>query len=251
MTRLLSLVFVLTAAVQAQVQIGIEAGVPLTNTFSTSQIGPYVGNGSFLEDAYSSQTKRLLIGPTIRVGLPLGLGLQFDALYQRVNYEGTYISAGGESSAEYFSHNTANRWQFPLLAQYKLKVPLFKPFVEVGPTLSHIFNGHNTLDLFNDVFGSQSLSTSEVDKLAELRHSTVFGAAVGLGVDLHVRFLHIRPEFRYVRWVSSQFSAASPYSANDLLTVMSIPTNLPLPAVGQPSISSKRNEVSFLLGITF
>jgi hypothetical protein len=244
MGRHLSVALLLAVAAHGQVRLhfGVEAGVPLTNTLSTSQI-LFQGDG-ILYDAYSSKTKLLLIGPTIRVELPLGLGVQFDALYQRVNSEQTH-NQGKFDGLETFSHNTADRWQFPLLVQYRVKFPLLTPFIEAGPSVAHVANGHNTRVVFQTALGRTFSSIDQSNHLTELRHSTVAGVTAGLGVDLHPRFLHIRPEFRYVRWASAQFSALSPYAATNFFPV-SPGTFIPVPA-----ISSKRDEVDFLLGITF
>jgi len=97
-----------------------------------------------------------------------------------------------------------------------------------------------------DALFDHRIISSETDHLIELRHSTVAGVTLGLGVDLHPRFLHIRPEFRYVRWGSAQFSALSDQVLSDLL----FPTPGTSP-VSVPSISSKRDQIDFLLGITF
>ena len=250
MVRHLSVALLLAVAAQGQVRLhfGVEAGVPLTNTLSASSIPLLIGNGS-LQDTYSSNTKRLLIGPTVRVDLPFGLGVEVDGLYQRINYEhyflGNFGTGGGGVT---FSHNTADRWQFPLLIQYGPKFPLLKPFIEAGPSLSYIVNGRNvTVRSTQDIFRS-STSNSQTSDLRELRHNTAAGITVGLGVDLHPLFLHIRPEFRYVRWASAQFSALSEHEATDI----HFPAGPDLPPVHiPPSISSKRDEIDFLLGVTF
>lgn len=233
----------LAVAAQAQVPLhfGVEAGVPLTNTFSTSAIFLSPGNGAVLVDAYSSNTKRLLIGPTVRVDLPFGLGVQVDGIYQRINYEHYFAEfEGGAGGSELFSHNTADRWQFPLLIQYGPRFPVIKPFIEAGPSFSYIANAHNVMVLVRNALFDHGMSSSETNHLIELRHSTVAGVTMGLGVDLHPRFLHIRPEFRYVRWGSAQFSALS-------ATVI----GSPFPLKSPPSISSKQDQIDFLLGITF
>jgi hypothetical protein len=95
------------------------------------------------------------------------------------------------------AHNTANRWQFPLLIQYHLKFPVIKPFVEGGPSFSYISNGHNVMvQLYNNPFDHR-MTSSQSNDLIELRRATVAGVTMGFGVDLHPRFLHIRPEFRF------------------------------------------------------
>src|SRR5216684_707493 len=94
--RLVPLVCVLgrVATGQIQVHFGVEAGVPLTDTRASSSqssntvipMGLTSGTSSFC-DRYSSETKRLLIGPAFRVEMQSGLGIEIDALYQRIDYD--------------------------------------------------------------------------------------------------------------------------------------------------------------------
>jgi Outer membrane protein beta-barrel domain len=247
MIRHLSVALLLAVAAQGQVRFhfGVEAGVPLTNTLSGSSVFSSPGNGYVLLDSFSSNTKRLLIGPTVRVDLPFGLGVQVDGLYQRINYEHFFrIGIGTGAGNETFSHNTADRWQFPLLIQYSPRLTIIKLFVEAGPSLSYITNGHNLavyqgLDSFD-----HRMFSSETNHLIELRHNTVAGVTAGLGVDLHPWVVHIRPEFRYTRWTTAQFSYR-------VLSDQDFPTPFRQPPAGIPSISSKRDQIDFLLGVTF
>jgi hypothetical protein len=234
------LVLCFTSTAFAQVHFGVEAGVPITGMMHTSESSGH-GNAT-VSDMYSSGTKRLLIGPTVNVALPLGFRLQFDALYQRVNYDHTFIYTQVYTK-ETFSHNTANRWQFPLLLQYRLPVPVVKPFVGVGPSFSHVSGGRNVTFNQDNLFGSfRGTSTTTSSSLPELRHSTVAGFTAGIGLDVHVLFIHVAPEFRFTRWGSSQFDASSEFAVLD---------RAQLPPLNVPSISSNRNQVDFLLGITF
>ena len=238
----------IAARAQVRVHFGVEAGVPLTNTLSASSFSLSPKNGYLLVDSFSSNTKRLLIGPTLRVDLPFGFGVQVDALYQRINYE-HYGSEGFRTAGGFvaFSHNTADRWQFPLLIQYSLRLPVIKPFVEARPSFSYIANGHNLRMRFDDAPFDNFSTSSQSNHLIELRHSTVAGVTMGLGTDLHPRFLHIRPEFRYVRWASAQFSGLSDQTLNDLI----FPLDTGMFNLRVSAISSKRDQIDFLLGITF
>jgi hypothetical protein len=71
----------LAVVAHGQVRFGVEAGIPITNTLSGTQSQPY------LSDKYSSNTKLLLIGPSVSIGLPAGFRLEAETLYQRINYE--------------------------------------------------------------------------------------------------------------------------------------------------------------------
>ena len=59
---------------------GIKAGIPLTDFLSATE------NGTF---DLTSTTQRYIIGGVAEVRLPLGLGVEFDALYRRVSYTGS------------------------------------------------------------------------------------------------------------------------------------------------------------------
>jgi hypothetical protein len=222
---------------ERQFQFGVEAGVPLTNTLSGTQSQPYT------RDAYSSKTKRLLIGPTcVSVGLPGRFRIELEALYQRINYDHTFVAPA--DSGAIFSHNTADRWQFPLLLQYRFKIRLIKPFVEAGPSFSDI---SNYVEHFTQVVPSLGYVSPDGkgNALAELRNHLVPGVSAGLGVDFHPAFFHIQPVIRYTRWATSQFSGISEFADFDFFDVP------PALRVTAPSLSSKRDQLDFAIGVTF
>src|SRR5712692_8864542 len=90
------------AAVAQPFSFGVKAGVPLTDFLSTVQ-SPNFG--------YNSNTKRYIVGPTVELRLPFGLGIELDALYRRMDYTSTsnFIDAFTSGST------TGNAWEFPLL----------------------------------------------------------------------------------------------------------------------------------------
>lgn len=58
------------------------------------------------------------------------------------------------------------------------------------------------------------------------------GVTVGAGVDIHALLLRISPEFRYTHWGSDSSSLANPFEGN-------------------PFVSSKQDQVEFLVGFSF
>src|SRR5947209_6821257 len=75
-----------TANAQIRFHAGVEAGVPASDTLmSASNSSSNASLSSF--DRYHSSTKRLLAGPGVRIELGGRLGVELDALYQRVNYD--------------------------------------------------------------------------------------------------------------------------------------------------------------------
>src|ERR1019366_10541588 len=199
--RLFGLLLLSCSIVGAQVQFhfGVTGGVPLTDTLSSSSSSSASGNppnSSF--DRYHSVTKRLLVGPVLRVDLPRGLGLEFDALYQRVNYD--HASSTSQPSYFYqsFEQGTGNLWQFPLLVQYHWTLSGARLFVEAGPSISRIANGRSTISSITVNGPSSSSSASTAQGLG----GTLAGITVGGGIDIPVFGHHLRPEVRYSHWFS-------------------------------------------------
>jgi len=237
---------VVAAHAQMQVHFGVEAGVPITDTLSSSSTTSVTAAGSSFSQ-FHSVTKRLLIGPSLRLDLPKGLGLEFDALYQRVNYDVTNSISVPATFLPYaidehlFEAVTANRWQFPLLVQYSRSFIKTKLFVEGGPATSTIVNHSGTLTLntaVTSVIGtSQAVSNSRFSG----QGGTIAGVTAGGGVDLPLFHMHLRPEFRYSRWFSpsSVAAATSAIGFSSFLLATS------------PSLPIAKNEATFLVGLTF
>lgn len=84
--------------------------------------------GGYSSFEINSEPRPYLVGPMAFLSLPLGLGIEFDALYQRTGYRASL----GSCCADLWERERENVWEFPLLAQYRLPIHHFKPFVEVG-----------------------------------------------------------------------------------------------------------------------
>lgn len=186
------LLFVTALSALAQpLSVGVKAGVPLTDFFTTVR-SPNFG--------FNSNTKRYIIGPAVQLNLPAGFAVEFDALYRRLNYEasGTLVDVFTNQ------RTTGNAWEFPLLVKYRFPaVPLARPFVSAGvawDTLSGVKQS-----VTNTLFPSNRTVTSTTDNPEELRHNTTTGFVLGGGVDVHALFLHIIPEIRYTRWGDKHF----------------------------------------------
>ncbi len=162
LSRLIPLIFLLTGVATGQIQFhfGVEAGVPLTDTLSSStQFSVFGPSFSSSFERYNSETKRLLIGPTFRVETQSGLGIEVDALYQRVDDDFASAQFGAGQS---FQATTANRWQVPVLVQYARSLAHWKArwFAEAGPSISHIGDSRSTISSTTISNGSTSSSTS-------------------------------------------------------------------------------------------
>jgi hypothetical protein len=164
---------------------GLKAGIPLTDFLTATD------NGLF---QYNAPTERYIIGGVAELRLPLGLGVEVDALYRNLQYSSAAASSNISASG--------GNWEFPLLLKYRFHFPVARPFVDGGVAWDTITGLKETV---NQVASSPS----------ELQRNTTAGFVLGAGVDIHAIFLHISPEIRYTRWNSEQISAT--LSTIDLL----------------------------------
>jgi hypothetical protein len=166
---------------------GIKAGIPLTDFLNAA------GNGTF---DYTSPTQRYIVGGMAEVRLPLGLGVEFDALYRRLSYTGSGTLAGVFTT----SSTTGSNWEFPLLLKYRFHLPVVKPYLDAGVAWDTLAGLKQTIsEASSAVLGSSA---------PVVKQNTTMGFVVGGGVDIHAVFLHISPEIRFTRWNSTQISDA-------------------------------------------
>jgi hypothetical protein len=138
-----------------------------------------VKGGTALNDLVDAQApvqslfRRWTLGPMIDLDLPLGLGVEFDALYRSTGYE---VSPNLQTSS--------SSWEFPLLVKYKFKGAVARPYVGAGVSFRHI----GDLSLLNQpaqVFQFQSGST---------------GFVMEGGVRIDLKLIKLAPELRYTYW---------------------------------------------------
>lgn len=225
------------ANAQIAVHFGAEAGVPITDTLSSTSSASALP-GIMFSDRYNSETKRLLIGPAFRVDFQRGLGIEFDALYQRINYDHATFNSqlNAQFVSQSFEQTTANRWQFPLLIQYSRNLSKAKVFGEAGPSISKIANSRSTIH--STTFNRTSSITSST---VTGQGGTLAGITVGGGLDLPFFHLHLRPELRYSHWFSPSVTPAFGLLLGDFQGAAPI----------FPAFRTNSNEADFLLGLTF
>lgn len=185
---------------------GIKAGIPLTDFLNAASSGTF---------DYTAPTQRYIIGGVAELRLPLGLGVEFDALYRKLSYNGSGTLAGLTTTLS----AKGNDWEFPLLLKYRFHVPVARPFLDAGVAW-------NTLPGLKSALlqASQSIPGFPAP---EVTKATTMGFVAGAGVDIHAAFLHISPEIRFTRWNATQIS--------DALGLL----------------RSNQNQAEFLVGFTF
>jgi len=228
-----SWVILLAAAPLAVAQpfsFGIKGGVPLTDFLSATSSGNF---------GYFTTTNRYIVGPEAELHLPFGFGVEFDALYRRFHYNGVTNAV----DVLLTSSTNSGAWEFPLLAKYRFPGKVVRPYVAAGVAWDTLSGLGQTIT--QTVIPTNVTTSSSTSSPAELRHNTVSGFVAGVGIDIHLLFLHISPEIRYTHWGSQHF--ATPVSA----VILAGPGFVNLPPAPLGSIQSNRNQAEFLVGFTF
>ena len=203
------LFLLLLGAVSAWAQLfsyGVRAGVPLNEFLDAAKSQQF---------AFNSTTDRFIVGPTAELHLPFGLGVEFDILYRRFDYNGSGTLAGVVTS----NSATGNAWEFPLLAKYRFPTKMVHPYVDAGVAW-------DTLSGLKQAITRNSLTTS-TSSPAELNTTATRGFVMGAGLSVKVLVIHLSPEIRFTRWGAQHF-----IDPNGLL-------------------HSNVNQGEFLVGITF
>jgi len=171
---------------------GIKAGVPLTDFLTVTDNG-----------GYTVSTQRYIIGGVAELRLPLGFGVEFDALYRRLHYDGFGLYAIPVANTRAINVFTASRttginWEFPLLLKYRFHFPAVRPYLDAGAAWDTLAGLKQTNQIVLAPLTSTTSSPSQLKK------NGTIGFVAGGGVDIRAMFLHISPEIRFTRWNSAQ-----------------------------------------------
>jgi outer membrane receptor protein involved in Fe transport len=189
----------------------LTASVCFGQTISIGVIGGARVTDDLTGAGATSVSKRYVVGPAVDIGLPLGFGVELDALYRREGFQSSFSNVFGSA----FSEERANSWEFPILLKYRLPVPVVKLFAEVGYA-PRVING--SISSQNFLVGS-TMSEHWPDSQ---------GLVIGGGVQLALGRLRLSPGVRYTHW-----------------------NNTPITGVysNGPSWESTQNQVDILVGI--
>jgi hypothetical protein len=189
----LLLAFLVTPAFSQLLSVGVKAGAPLTDAFSTST-------------DFSHGTRRYVVGGTAEVRLPFRLSIELDALYRRIGFDYSFKSL----DLGYFSsRTTADQWDFPLLAKYEILRGRVRPMVDAGPVLRHLSGIDETSNYltFYPSFTTAVSGSTQSNNSVYLRNRNSPGFSVSGGVSFKWRPLKVCPEIRYTRWGNEAFSS--------------------------------------------
>ncbi len=162
-------------AAQDWISVGVKAGIPLSEPFAdrTFTIRVPFSPPPFSESTRTSSGSRsFVVGPTIEVQLPLRFSAEADALYRPLNFkiEQTTPLPGGPTVS-----TRIDTWEFPLLAKYRLPLPIVRPYLAAGPS-------------FRAIGGLPA------------QHMSGKGVTVSIGAESIVGHFRITPELQYTHW---------------------------------------------------
>jgi hypothetical protein len=167
----------------------------------------------------ASVSKRYVVGPAFDIGLPLGFGVEVDALYRREGFQSSFENPGPGIYSSGAYEERANSWEFPMLLKYRLPVPLVKPFAEVGYA-PRVIDGTITNYFYSST--STSISTSSE------HWPDSQGLVIGGGVQFAIGRLRLSPAVRYTHWNNTPIMGT---------------------LVNGPGFESTQNQVDILVGI--
>ena len=177
--RLLLLWLIGTLSAFAQLlSFGVRGGLPLTDFYhAVSSPG----------STFSSTSTRYIVGPTIELHLPAGIGVEADVLYRRFDYR-----ASGNLVDTLVNAGASNAWEFPLLVKYKTPGLFVRPFLDAGVAFNR-WSGFKQLQVLTVVTRSDVSGTDT-------------GFVAGAGIELHTPLVRLSPEIRYTRWGASSIT---------------------------------------------
>lgn len=186
---------------------------------------PLAAAPPYRQAIYSLYPNPYVVGATAEFRITPRFGIVVDALMRHYRYDGKGQYTGGYSG--YSSHTTMNAWEFPLLLRYRFRSgKAVSPFVNAGEAIDWLQHMRQVTSTYYYYGGGSIVWTAPP---SELQQRTVAGIVSGAGVDVRLpRGLHLTPQARYTFWTQGHFLDPSQYV-----------------------LWEKRNQVEFLLGITF
>ncbi|HTF68869.1 MAG TPA: outer membrane beta-barrel protein [Edaphobacter sp.] len=155
--------------------IGAKVGVPITDAFSTTSLGP--------NQTLYSNSQNYILGPSIELRLPYRLSVEFDALYRPLTFGTSTASVVNGSPVLTRTSTDLSSWEFPLMFKYHFATEhRIRPYIEVGPSFR---TGARQLNYLSDN-----------------------GVTAGLGTDLKALGIRLSPEFRYTHWAGDSVHTA-------------------------------------------
>lgn len=165
----------------------------------------------------TSESKRYVVGPMVTARLPLGLRLEFDALYRRMGFRSFLFTDVGGSVAE---RDTGNSWEFPILARRTIWHGLYAG-VGYSP---RVISGLGHFDVVSIASLNPPLARYNEYSLPG-SWDTTHGVVAEGGIEKRTGPLRIAPAIRYIHWNQPALNVQQPHglftvSTQDQLDVL-------------------------------
>jgi hypothetical protein len=175
--------------------IGILGGSPFTDVVNHTNQPGYL---------FSARNTNYTIGPAFQINLPLNLRFEFDALYRPYDFAATSNAVPPAATGLAPANVSARQWTFPMLAQYRFKFPVVRPFIEAGVAVNHL----------SDISFIGAHITSGAGTLIR---QTNAGVVIGGGVDVKIPLVRLSGELRYTRQSQPYFANVSDLNQAEFL----------------------------------
>jgi hypothetical protein len=185
----------ISASAQSIFSIGVIGGAPFTDVVNATNQNNF---------AFIPKSTNFTVGPAFQVNLPLSLRIEVDALYRPYGFTETSAVPAPFATSIAPINVSGNQWSFPILAQYRFKTPVVKPFVEVGVSFDHLS-------------GLTTAATEITSGPGTLIHQTNAGVVLGGGVDVKIPFIRLSGELRYTHQGTAYFQGISNLNQAEVL----------------------------------
>ncbi len=171
MRTLILFTILLAAPLHAQlIDWGVKGGFPMKDALDSAI-------------SLKPSSQHWTVGPMVELNLPLGLGVEANALYRKV----------GAATASTLYESSS--WTFPVLAKYKFP-----------GTLARVY-----------AVGGYSFRT--IADIPSLWDSNSAGFVLGAGIRYNLKLIKISPEFRWTRYSGNPTTTATKDQADFLIGI--------------------------------
>ena len=168
------------------VGFGVIAGGELRDWFSTGQTG---------STAFSDNTGRFMIGPTVQFHIGRKVVLEADAMRRGFGAR----NAGSVLGVGFSESSSGSSWEFPVLLKRRFLMSQYvKPYLGAGVAFRYLSADSTLTSANNDPKNNSTTSD----------HSTSIGIPFVGGLEFRTGILRISPELRYTLWTSDRVLAA-------------------------------------------
>ena len=182
-------------------QIGLKAGVPITQYFETNSSGGLHGGATS-----SAATRRYTIGASSEARVTKSFGFEMDVMYHRMGYVAIvhFMDSAQGAYRDSAVDVKGNSWDFPLLAKYRLGRAM-RPYVAGGGLVRYVGPVRGRGSQTDGSLVTRLSSTVPIDtsEPSELRKRVYPGLTAAAGVEFRAGRFSVLPEFRYTRWTAN------------------------------------------------